>query len=67
MKRKLNRLSLHKETLRNLEDGAMRGVAGAARTDRCTTDPLQCPVGTSVDPSGCHPTQCFGSCDTTCA
>lgn len=64
MKKTIRKLTLNKETLRHLEGRALHGAAGAARTDRCDTSPLQCPVGSDT-PSGCAPTFCE-VCTITC-
>ena len=66
MHKKMKKLTLHKETLRSLQDQALRNAAGAARTNRCDTR-LACPVGTSFDPTGCVATHCFGTCGIECA
>lgn len=63
MKKKLKRLTLNRETLRHLEVNSLE-AAGGARTNRCTTDPLQCPIGSDT-PSGCAPTFCE-VCSVTC-
>lgn len=65
MKKKMKKLSLNRETLRSLQDQSLR-VAGGARTNRCDTD-LECPVGTSFDPTGCVATHCVATCDAACA
>lgn len=65
MQKKLKKLALHKETLRNLEESALRNAAGGERTH--TNCSNTCPVGTSVEPSGCVATHCVNTCDAACA
>ncbi len=65
MKKSLKKLTLHKETLRNLENVALREIAGGAPTHSKQSE--CCPVGTSVDPSGCVATHCVNTCDAACA
>ena len=49
MQKKFKKLFLHKETLRNLEQAALRHAGGgiAPLTRFCNTD--ACPVGESID------------------
>ena len=66
MHKKMKKLTLHKETLRSLQDQALRNAAGAARTNHCDTV-LDCPIGTSFNPTGCVNTHCFATCGIECA
>lgn len=66
MQRKVRKLSLHKETLRNLEQGVLRhaGAGSLPITKLCTTD--ACPVGESID-TPCAPTGPQLTCGPECA
>jgi hypothetical protein len=50
MKKKAKKMTLSRETLRNLEDSALQEPAGAATRER--TECGSCPA------SACHPTFC---------
>jgi len=66
MQKKLKKLALHKETLRNLEASALRQAGGGAPiTRRCDTD-IECPVGESID-TPCAPTGPQLTCGIECA
>lgn len=51
-KRFLSRLTLHRETLRNLDPNALRAVEGAAPTF------LSCQTCIAATCNTCHPTAC---------
>ena len=66
MQKKFKKLTLHKETLRNLEQAALRHAGGGAPglTRLCNTD--ACPVGESID-TPCAPTGPQVTCGAECA
>ena len=49
--KKLNKLTLHQETLRNLTASELKGVAGGVQT-----------LGCSGQPQTCQFTVCLGTC-----
>jgi hypothetical protein len=58
MKRQLRKLSLNRETLRNLEDDHVKGIAGGATAFiQCVSGAPTCSVGTVC--SNCCTTRCF--------
>lgn len=65
MQKKVRKLTLHKETLRDLEQAALRHAGGAISQPRiCNTD--ACPVGESID-TPCAPTGPQLTCGPECA
>ena len=64
MQKKSKKLALHKETLRNLEESALRNAGGGVITRRCDTS--DCPVGESID-TPCAPTGPMFTCGIECA
>jgi hypothetical protein len=62
MKKHLKKLTLHRETLRKLEESALQIAGGAPTQAHCSDG---CPVGESVD-TPCAPTVVF-TCGIECA
>ena len=63
MKKKVGKLILNKETLRNLSHGHLRAVAGgsAAESD-CASECFACPSDVCTQYPACQPTDTCGAC-----